>query len=127
MPAGKKLIMLVASQLDSKHGKTVAQIHAALSIGRTIRGVRYAVAELLKDGRAIRKNGLICAAPADLVVDVREEAGAHPIRTGIPLRECFGDDIEEYAIAKFKLLRDGSTWTGGGAAPAVFLKIHEAA
>lgn len=124
MAAGKALIAHVAGCLDPVNGKTVLQIRA-LTAGCSSRAIRYAVGWLLEDGRATRKGQLIFAG-ADLVVDVRNEAGTDPVKTAVPLRECFGDDFDGYASARADLLSHGSTWTGGGAAPAVFLKIHEA-
>lgn len=126
MPAGPDLMMRVSSHLLPDQGKSAAQIHKVLTVGCTPRAVRYAVSELLKDGRARRAGRMIFAA-ADLVVDVREEADTPPVKTAVPLRECFPDDNDAYSGARADLLHHGSTWTGGGAAAAFFLKLHEAA
>jgi hypothetical protein len=124
MPAGKDLMTRVASYLHPDNGKTVAQIRDILTVGCTPRAVRYAVTELLKDGRATRKGRLIFAG-TDLVVDVLD--GASGPQSAVPLRSCFPDDLDGYADAKGDLLHHGEHQGGGGAAATYSLKLHEVA
>ena len=55
MPCGPKLIEAVAKLLSSDDGMSPSSIHFALNSSHTTRSIRYAVAELIKQGRAMRK------------------------------------------------------------------------
>lgn len=126
MPAGAKLIAQVAGLLSPNTGKRTAEICAGITLGASPRAIRYAITELEKTGKAIRKGPMLFAA-ADLSVIILQNRGGTELFCAVPLLECFPDDPDGYQAAKADLLRDGSHRGGGGAAAEYHLKLAEAA
>lgn len=120
MAAGEALNKAVFALLDIRNGKTVADIAQAITHSSP-RAVRYAVANLIKDGKAFKRGRLVLAME-DIYVDIVE--GENRGSRGVRLGECFPD--VGYLEAKADLLTNGVHRGGGGAAAAFELKLADA-
>lgn len=121
MPAGEILTKTVFSLLDIRTGKTMAEIAEGISLPCSPRAIRYAVGNLIKDGKAFKRGRLVLAME-DIYVDIVE--GENKGSRGVRLGDCFPDD--GYLEAKADLIKSGVHRGGGGASVAFELKLSEA-
>jgi hypothetical protein len=115
MSVGFRVIEQVAALLSETEARQASEIVAAIG-NRTSRAIRYALAALIKAGRA-RRQGYVYFACPDILVDVIDVASGSTVSSGVSLGSCFPDDAASYRIARSGLASELTITIGGGAEP----------